>query len=228
MNKRVRIIIMEPDDLLRDSISLYIQDLFSETISIVTQVNSLCQLRMAMTQFDFDVVLTDLYGEQETLYHWCDFYEQYKIHWPDKPILAWTDVPEYYMSYVNSHINMPYNFNKSIPLDELNQILQLVACGKSALLKRPQFFRPVSRRNFLTRRELQVINCLFRGEVLGRIAKRMGRSLKTVSGHKRNAMRKLGVESDGMLLSLNKKYSPLMIPEELGNEDGDYDDAAYP
>lgn len=48
----------------------------------------------------------------------------------------------------------------------------------------------------LSPKELEVVRCYLTGMKVGEIAEKFNRSKKTVSGHKQNAMRKLGLKAD--------------------------------
>lgn len=53
----------------------------------------------------------------------------------------------------------------------------------------------------LTVRELDVLACLFSGQSVSRVARKLHRNIRTVSTHKRNAMIKMGFHNDSELYS---------------------------
>ncbi|WP_415837922.1 helix-turn-helix domain-containing protein, partial [Serratia silvae] len=65
----------------------------------------------------------------------------------------------------------------------------------------------VSSLHHLTRCENDVLTSLFNGMSLREIAELQHRSIKTISAHKCNAMRKLQVKNDSELFSLRKNIS---------------------
>lgn len=59
----------------------------------------------------------------------------------------------------------------------------------------------------LTVCEQEVLEYVFRGISLSHVAIELQRSVKTLSAHKRNAMRKLGVDTDAELFSLKQRFA---------------------
>lgn len=61
----------------------------------------------------------------------------------------------------------------------------------------------------LTTREVEVLHCMLEGKSVTEISEKFSRSCKTVSGHKQNALRKLGIKSDMELFLYRKQIMNL-------------------
>jgi len=64
---------------------------------------------------------------------------------------------------------------------------------------------PTSRAGALSRREWAVFQLYARGMAIAEIARRLGRSYKTISTQKRSTMRKLGLETDAQLIEYARR-----------------------
>jgi two-component system capsular synthesis response regulator RcsB len=201
MNKPVRIIIMEPVCLLRFSLSVFIRDHYGSRATVITEVKNLFELREAMMRSPFDVILTALFGEKESLENWWKFDEFLTRFWPATPCLVWSDIPQSYLQYLNPQGAPAYYVNKTVSLEAFKQLLDLASPPLRLLLDVPVRVYP---KEMLTRQELDVIYRLCRGGTVKGIARQLGRSIKTISAHKCNAMRKMGVDSTFTLLKLNR------------------------
>lgn len=61
--------------------------------------------------------------------------------------------------------------------------------------------------DILSPKELEVIRCILEGMTVSAIALKFNRSLKTISGQKQSALRKLGIQSDHELFLLRDHFS---------------------
>jgi len=92
-------------------------------------------------------------------------------------------------------------FLKSGPLEEFCEGLRRVAAGGRAIGDDvARLVEPVQANNGLTRREIEVLNCVARGLSNAQIGGHLGVSAKTVDSHRTSLMRKFGVHSTATLL----------------------------
>jgi two-component system capsular synthesis response regulator RcsB len=111
-------------------------------------------------------------------------------------------------------------FSKSAWLEELVRGVRAVAAGETFLGRDAETViaerkaargntrrRPIEMR--LTLKEQEVLRCCLQGLSVTKIAAKFRRSVKTVSGHKVAAFRKLGIESDAKLFLARKKLEGL-------------------
>lgn len=205
MNRPVRIIIMEPVSLLRFSLSTFIREHYGSGVTVIAEVKDLFELREAMMSTRVDVILTALFGDRENLEHWWKFEEFITRCWPEVPCLAWSDIPKEYLQRLNRRGALSCYVNKTVSLMAFNQLLDKILASSP-----PRFPLELPVRGdpkaVLTRHELDVVHRLCQGESLKGIAWALERSIKTISAHKCNAMRKLGVRSTAMLLKLQKPF----------------------
>ncbi len=205
MNKPVRIIIMEPVNLLLFSVSTFIREHYASRIITITEVKSLVELRQALIDNHFDLIFTALYGEGEHLSDWWGFEVFLNRFRGNVPCLVWSDIPGLYLQCVShSQISVCY-IKKMLPLAVLSGLLETVLAGGAPAVLRELSVPPLPN-VMLTRHELDVVHRLCQGESLKGIAWALERSIKTISAHKCNAMRKLGVRSTAMLLKLQKPF----------------------
>lgn len=205
MNKPVHIIIMEPDNFLLFSVSSFIREHYASRIIDITEVKTLFELRQAMMKNHFDVILTALHGEGEYLSNWWEFEGLLNRFWPNTPCLAWSEIPPPYLQCFNQSRPATCYIQKTLPLAVLSGLLETVLAGGAPAVLRELSVPPLPN-VILTRHELDVVQRLCQGESLKGIAWALERSIKTISAHKCNAMRKLGVRSTAMLLKMQKSF----------------------
>ena len=65
----------------------------------------------------------------------------------------------------------------------------------------------------ITRSEERVMSCLQQGQSIGEIARRLKVSEKTISGHKRSAMRKLGLTNHANFCRYLVSHKAVLVGE---------------
>jgi DNA-binding NarL/FixJ family response regulator len=92
-------------------------------------------------------------------------------------------------------------FLKTGSVDELLRGLQDIVSGKSVISEAAEGMLQAGQQfEQLSKREIEILNCISRGFANNRTAEHLGISPKTVDNHRTNLMRKLGVHSTATLL----------------------------
>ncbi|CAI1725651.1 TPA: LuxR C-terminal-related transcriptional regulator [Serratia fonticola] len=87
-------------------------------------------------------------------------------------------------------------FSKNQSIETLKQQIDNALQQDELLQNVPLRFSP---RQYLTAREIEIMQCIITGMKLGHIAQKLNISVKTVSHHKRNVMRKLNFKRNAEL-----------------------------
>ena len=159
-----------------------------------------------MTQ-QFDAIITDLYGANENIASWGEFYSFFSMNCQNKGCLLWTSYNIKYFSAPGEHFKAPSAINKSSTLTELHRVINKIIKGNLKLDHDIRIKLP----HELSLYESEVILRYMHGESLADIAIALNRSIKTISSHKRAAMCKLRVSNNKELLLLNRNVYMSML-----------------
>ncbi|NUU65369.1 response regulator transcription factor [Enterobacteriaceae bacterium BIT-l23] len=196
MQKVISVIIYEPCELIRFSLDAYLKRYF-KSVSVICCPKTEAELYAAILCVDFDVVIADLCNPARLFTPNISFIETYYQHHRDKPLIVWGGLPIWLRCYPHELMNLSFFVAKDSSLDQLNRLFSRAfrresprSCGFSAI--------PSNR--LLTQKELMVISRLAQGISVKEVSSVFSITEKSVSVHKINAMRKLGIKSLGSLI----------------------------
>ncbi|MBW7981701.1 LuxR C-terminal-related transcriptional regulator [Enterobacillus tribolii] len=210
MDKSLRIALMDRCSLTMCGLSYFIRTLSAQN-EIVLQRNSLTSIAEDLLYQQVDVLITELNGGKDVVSQGVSQLSSLNLCMPSLHIVVYTRIQS--GSILRELADMP---NVSIvsrfePLTQLKGVFGQIFAGKQtyspliqASLQQGMVQATSAQLGTLTRRENEVLRYLFNGLTLGQIAVLQHRSIKTVSTHKCNAMRKLGAMNDFELFSLSK------------------------
>lgn len=189
----------------------YFLDSLGIAKEIVFQESSLKKVTEAFMYQSVDVLITDLYSQSETFTEGRDMILNLCTQYPNLILIVYTSCQSgEKMRQLLCEPNVSL-ISRSEPLrkvaDSFKQALQgrrflsQKICGYLASQNSPA---ELAMRK-LTYSEKEVLKQLFNGMSLGEIARMRDLSIKTISAHKCNAMRKLSVKNDAELFLMKEK-----------------------
>lgn len=149
---------------------------------------------------DADLIVSELYGLNENITMGEKLLSFVQSVRQDKPLLIMTDVPGKQVLGCPGYLPGASYIALSEDIRQLvNQVDQVLA-GKIVISPSLRSEQGASLSNTdarpFSRSEIKVYSLLQEGFSISQIAKKISRSVKTVSAHKRNMMGKLGIESE--------------------------------
>lgn len=201
---KIKVIIMEPEQLFRCSLITLLNEYLSAQIEIVKVVTSLADVKKYQIQHGaVDVVLTEAFGVRENYHHWCQFTEFLLAYFPETYCFVWSSKPTMFLRKFT-----PQSFiGKASQLDK--------RIGKNAFLR--AFAARLNENNdfsanaalfcgpavsSLTCSEIMVISGIIEGKSVAELSAMYKVNFKTISAHKRKAMAKMRVNTMLQLRSL--------------------------
>jgi two-component system capsular synthesis response regulator RcsB len=201
MTTKIRIICADDHPVMRLGVRKYLND--SARFEVIGEAADLPQLDRILDQQPCDVLITDVSmpcgpGDASMLVA----LKRYRRSCPDMAIVVMTVVENGLLLRGLTRAGVHAIVSKCDVFRELRTALEQVNAGGTyfsttilELLNRP--LRELSRTGALTRREWDIVRLFVAGRSVSEIAAQLGRSRKTVSAQKRNAMKKLGFLTDG-------------------------------
>lgn len=149
---------------------------------------------------DVDLIVSELYGLNENITMGAKLLSFVQSVRQEKPLLIMTDVPGNQVLDCLGYLPGASYIALSEDIRQLVNQVDRVLAGNiviSPSLRSEQEFSlyNADARSF-SRSEIKVYSLLQEGFSITQIAKKISRSVKTVSAHKRNMMGKLGIESE--------------------------------
>ena len=183
----------------------------NKTADIRLQSSTLHEVFPKLKLQPVDVLITDIRGIDETVTQGIRIIKTLCQHFPTLSIIIYSrQHPREVLQMLREHPRMSF-ITRDEPLPQAAELFRRALAGGrvyspqiAELLAKTNWKDPV-RLDALTQRENDVLMCLFNGLTISQIARLRVRSIKTVSTHKCNAMRKLGVENDSGLFLLREK-----------------------
>jgi len=206
----LKIALMDSSPLALVGLS-YFLDSLGIAKEVILQESSLKKVNEAFMYQSVDVLITDLYSQNESFSEGRDIILNLCSQYPNLILIVYTSCQSgEKMRQLLCEPNISL-IARSEPLakivDSFKQALQgrrflsQKICGYLALQNSSI---EISARQ-LTCSEKEVLKQLFSGMSLGEIASRRNLSIKTISAHKCNAMRKLSVKNDAALFMMKDK-----------------------
>lgn len=211
---KMTVALMNSFPLLLEGMAGFIKD-NHENVEIVSQDISMLQVSERLQYQQVDMLIADLSGQNETAFIGCGRLLELCSAQPRLRVLIYTHCKE---SDVLSKLAARKNISiieRSHSLGQADYYFERFLSGEqvlSPLIENLLARRPecdFGRLNKLTRCENDVLLYLFNGLSLGQIAERKNLSVKTISAHKCNAMRKLHLANDSELFSLRNSFTYL-------------------
>lgn len=212
MDRTLRIALMDRCFLTMSGLSYFIRSL-SPRNEIVLQRNSLGNITDCLLSQKVDVLIAEVYGGADIVSQGIKQLSALNIAAPALHIIVYTKIQSGIILRELAEMNVSI-ISRFEPLEQLKKVLKQTFSGVRT-------YSPIIERGLqdgivqvssvqlgtLTRRESEVLRYLFNGLTLGQIATLQHRSIKTVSTHKCNAMRKLGAMNDFELFSISKNIN---------------------
>ncbi|HEY4292015.1 response regulator [Luteibacter sp.] len=176
-------------------------------IDVVGEASATDELLALLADRPCDVVITDFLMPSDRQDDGFNLIETIVKEYPRLSVVVLTMInrPAALMSML--HRGVRGIVDKRAPMDELPIAVRAVAHGETYLsetlldiLHETDEASVAMPGAALSPRETEVIRMFVAGMSLQQIADREGKSVKTISRQKRDAMRKLGVDHDGLLL----------------------------
>lgn len=205
--------IMEESPLVRVGIEHFVLSLY-QAVHCVARVGSVHDLLSIPGTQPFDLLVSELAGEQETTRQGVDGLLQLCHHRPDIRQIIYTYSRSGELLYALRRFPQVSLISREETEGQteayfLQALTGLRVCSSLIQQTIDQYARKIEAIALrLTPSEYQVLGYLFRGESMAGIASRLKRSIKTISAHKRNAMHKLGVDNDAGLFSFRQTFLP--------------------
>lgn len=181
--------------------------------NIILQEISLGRASEALMYQPVDILITELNGRDETLAQGREILLRLCEQLPQLRVIVYTSCQsgeEFRMLLCSPNISV---IARDDSLPQVAEYFNRVFAGERVLS--PLICSCLARQDtnhaadfhHLTRSENDVLKYLFNGMSLGQIAELQHRSIKTISAHKCNAMRKLRVKNDVELFLLKKSIT---------------------
>ncbi|MDQ7099068.1 LuxR C-terminal-related transcriptional regulator [Serratia sp. MF1(2023)] len=201
-NGKIRVVIMEPIELYRDSIVLLLDGYFKNSIEILGFAKSLSETRCLLLKEDcVDIFIGEPIGMSDNLSDWFLFCSEMRNIYPSLNFFVWTKIPIHLLcAHVPKDKSKILFFGKKTQIKTLCDNISFFIINNSISSPCCSIQLPPK----LTKKEVAILVELIRGKSLRQISVIYNNSLKTISSHKCRAMKKLGVKSNVQLILLLK------------------------
>ena len=206
----IRVILADDHPTVRIGVAYTLQH--SGNIQLVAEAGTASELYEGVAQNPCDVVLTDFSMPGGSAADGLSMLDRLSRQWPTLPIVVLTMVANPDTLYAIDATGCAGICDKAAPLEEVVEAVRLAHVGvryrspriqASLSAARAQQGRAAGRR--LSPREVEVVRLIGEGLRLDAIAERLHRSAKTVSRQKRDAMQRLGLETDADLVEFARR-----------------------
>lgn len=214
-DKTLKIALMDSSPLALAGLAYFVHSLGVEQ-EILLQETGLRKIAEALMYQTFDVLITDLYSYSENLNECRDTILNLCRLFPDLTVIVYTSCQsgEGMRSFLcEPNISL---IARDDPLVKVADCFRQVLSGRRFLSHKICTYLAQQKRQVdstarhLTFSENEVLKHLFNGMSLGQIATLKKLSIKTISAHKCNAMRKLDVKNDAGLFMLKNDILSIM------------------
>ncbi|QMV53731.1 helix-turn-helix transcriptional regulator [Ewingella americana] len=206
----VKIALMDSSPLALGGLC-YFLDSLGIAKEIVFQESSLQKVTEALMYQSVDVLITDLYSQSETFTEGRDLVLNLCMQYPNLILIVYTscqsgDKMRRLLCAPNVSL-----ISRSEPLTKVADSFKQALQGRRFLSQKICGYLASQNSSVelavqkLTFSEKEVLKQLFNGMSLGEIAQLRNLSIKTISAHKCNAMRKLSVKNDAELFIMKDK-----------------------
>lgn len=206
----IRVILADDHPTVRIGVAYTLQR--SGDIEVVAEAGTANELYDALAQHPCEVVLTDFSMPGGSAADGLSMLDRLRRQWPTLPLVVLTMVANPDTLYAIDATGCAGICDKGAPLEEAVEAVRVAAAGGSYRSPRLQAAlaaaraaqgRSAGRR--LSPREVEVVRLIGEGLRLDEIAEHLHRSAKTVSRQKRDAMQRLGLETDEALMEFTRR-----------------------
>lgn len=215
IDKKLKIALMDSSPLALTGLSYFIHSL-EVAEEILLQETSLKKISEALMYQAFDVLITDIYSGSETIDECRDTVINLCHQFPNLMVIVYTSCQSGKgMRQLLSEPNVSL-ISRDDPLTSVVDSFRQVLSGRRFLSQKICTYLAMQNSvegapvYHLTQSENEVLKHLFNGLSLGQIAELKKLSIKTISAHKCNAMRKLKVKNDAGLFSRKNEILSVM------------------
>ncbi|ELI7922747.1 response regulator transcription factor [Yersinia enterocolitica] len=174
-------------------------------INVVSIADNFQQLEYDLNHKNIDIVFLGILVADDKPFHSIKQFYQLKKRWPTVKFVLYTDIKSISVLRYLSYMKMDAILSRSDCLNSLQNNIIEISKGaffysnnhNGELTKNTLGLNSTNR--VMTDNEIEVLDRVSLGESVSEIAVQSQRSIKTVSNHKRNAMSKLGIETDSEL-----------------------------
>lgn len=206
----VKIALMDSSPLALSGLC-YFLDSLGIAKEIVFQESSLQKVTEALMYQTVDVLITDLYSQSETFTEGRDLILSLCAQYPQLILIVYTSCQS--GEKMRSLLCAPNVslISRSEPLSKVAEFFKQALQGRRFLSQKICGYLASQNSSVelamqkLTFSEKEVLKQLFNGMSLGEIARLRNLSIKTISAHKCNAMRKLSAKNDAELFLMKDK-----------------------
>ncbi|WP_154667015.1 LuxR C-terminal-related transcriptional regulator [Chania multitudinisentens] len=166
----------------------------------IVQAHSVYDVAFSDDLYNIDLIVSELYGLNENIRLGVKLLSFAQASREDKPLLIMTDVPGKQVAKCLGHLPEASFIALSEDIPQLANQVDLVLAGNVVTSPCLCTAQGVSVFNTdvkpFSDSEIKVYHLLQEGFSITQIAKKISRSVKTVSSHKRSMMGKLGIDSE--------------------------------
>jgi two-component system capsular synthesis response regulator RcsB len=216
----ITLAIMAPTPLTQNGVMHFLLSLVPSVLCMVT-ASSLKQLLAQWEPEQASLLVAALSGSPEEITHDTQLLLQLSEHNPTLHIIVYTfcrDVSQLALLNTRPQISLlaRQESYEQTSMDMALALTGIKVCSPSIRVLLEEVFPRPLEPGFVvfTQAERQVLKYLLQGMSPSDIAKRLHRSIKTISAHKCNSMRKLGVRNDSELF---RNLQHQMVTTPFGN-----------
>jgi len=195
----LRVILADDHPVVRGGVRALLEH--AGGIRIAAEAATAGELFAALARGDGDLVLTDFSMPGGDAADGLSMLGRLHAHWPELPVVVLTMAGNTAVLRAILDTGVLGLLNKSDALNELALAIRAASNGRRyvgtgirAVLEAPGL--PGDIEAVLSRRETEVLRLFASGLTVSQIARRLNRSVKTISRQKTDAMAKLGLRSD--------------------------------
>jgi DNA-binding NarL/FixJ family response regulator len=209
MRGNLKIMLVDDHTLFRKALKQILTD--TPGIADIEEAISGKEVIKKIHQKSFDCIVLDICLQEES---GIQVLKQIKNINPDLPVLILSMYPEKQYGIRALRAGASGYATKKIPPKDLRKAIQLVCEGKKyvtselAVELATEFDRSAKQplHKALTDRELQILTQIASGKTISQIAKELNLSVKTVSTHRANILRKMGFSNNAQLIHYAIKH----------------------
>lgn len=199
----LRILSVDPSPVILYGLRQFIHQAFTE-IELYEETGRLSELPELISQHQPDIVIMELMSNGGSVLDALRIINTCTRNRPEISIVICTTLQYRSLFQVLRLMNVRGIYLKEEPIDILLQCLNqtLIGCQGFSPMVIDTLPDTISAGNsLLTGKELEVLLHLFSGKNVTTIARLMQRDVRTISSHKRRAMRKIGFKNDSEIFS---------------------------